>query len=353
MKLWQKVLRIGTLLALAMVFAPSKGRATSTSRESSRRIPASLATLREKSMKAGQSFPDVVLIEDVHSSPEVQGTIAALILYAHHRWDSRRVFIEGAFGEVGPPPYPLFSAERGELTANELLRRGQLSGGELAAALVAQSPNALRNFKLIGLEDRELYEKNLEIFKHMSALAPEVRQRLRERSATSREWNLWNRLLTLRLTPDEVTRLRQASRPTQEPILMQAIRLADLYYQVADARSHKFLERARKPVGSGPCLMVVGGYHTRLMTELLREHGMSFAVFVPRVTERLAQAPYQDQLKSDWSRLQWQKANPICRPKMDHLRRQLQHRRIDLEARLPEAEGANEMLGQRPHLNDL
>src|SRR5450759_300152 len=127
-------------------------------------LPPTMAEVKSGYFPPHQRQLHYVLIEDVHGLPEAQGKIAAILLYAHHHWGSDQAFVEGAFGRIGPPPFPIFSVDRGDLTANDLLRRGLFSGGVLAAALAYASPSGQRpSLDVVGMDDPSLYRRQLEV----------------------------------------------------------------------------------------------------------------------------------------------------------------------------------------------
>jgi len=244
-----------------------------------------------------------VLIEDVHSHPEAQGKIAALILYAHDHWGTRQVLVEGAFGEVGPPPFPIFSVERGQLSANELLRRGQLSGGELSAALVSHSSDKTP-FKVIGIDDPQLYRCQLDAYHALVEIQNPALQHLKHyySRASIQRWRLVWRLLELRLSPqDYQAYLRGNQVKFQDPLLRHAIHLAEMYYRSADQRSHQFLQRAPALTSEVPCLIVVGGFHMPVLMQTLRSRKKTFLVLKLHTTEAGSGALYRERLTESFN----------------------------------------------------
>src|SRR6185437_6634946 len=101
-------------------------------------IPSFIARPVDRNTPA-HGLPDFILIQDVHDHAEVQGHIAALLLYAHHAWGVRAAFVEGAFSAVDTAALP----------------EENLSGPEQAARMVPDG-----GLRLIGLEDPDVYRRN-------------------------------------------------------------------------------------------------------------------------------------------------------------------------------------------------
>lgn len=286
-------------------------------------IPLSMATVQE-SYKGNSKLllPEYILIEDIHSHPEAQGKIAALILYAHHHLRSQRVLVEGAFAEVGPPPFPMFTVERGQLSANELLRRGQLSGGELGAALISHSEDS-SHFKVIGVDDRQLYRRQLESYQSLMALQPTALRQLRKRYflMSSRQRDLLTHLLELKLSPGEYDMyLRVAKDKEGNSSLSRAIHLAESYYRLADLRSYRFLQRAPALVPGQPCMIVVGGFHMPAMTQELKRQKKSFVLLTPHITQSDPGNLYKDRLRESYQATHRPSSGGLCSSALASLR---------------------------------
>jgi hypothetical protein len=289
--------------------------------------------VREGYVPRGQKLLHYVLIEDIHDNPEAQGKIAAILLYAHHHWGCPVAFVEGAFGPVGPPPFPLFTAVRGEQSVNELLRRGLFSGGELAAALASQEAHEEQApFHVVGMDDPDLYRHQLEIYEELSGIQDKALERLNGYvgSGETRAVRFWRRLIALRMTPSDYRAYRLMGRPKlSDPLLARAIGLGENYYQLTDLRSEHFAQRTRERQGNAPCLLVLGGFHVSVLARMLRERKESFVVLAPRVTSSGLHARYQDCLLKSLEVLNRFPAGSPYGPSVSFLRLNLERKQIE------------------------
>jgi len=269
-------------------------------------VPPEMAQVKDSYVPHGQKFLHYVLIEDAHESPEAQGKIAAILLYAHHHWGSRQAFIEGAFGPIGPPPFPIFTPERGERSITELLRDGLFSAGELAAALASQLPeNSARRLLVKGMDDPFLYRQQLEAFEDLASLRDRALWELRQFPVTPAEKEDLRTLINLRMSPTSYhqylcTRRQLAGGST----LAWAINRAEVYYRLTERRSRAFAETVRERLGNAPSLLVMGGFHTPVITGILKERGESFIVLSPHLTQKGRPDLYQHCLARTFQSLQ-------------------------------------------------
>jgi hypothetical protein len=249
-------------------------------------VPADMAIVKDGYVPRGQRFLHYVLIEDAHESAEAQGKIAAIVLYAHHHWGSRQAFIEGAFGPIGPPPFPIFTPERGDRGMTELLQQGLISAGELAAAL-SSAPDG-ESFTVEGMDHPLLYRRQLEALVELSALRGRAIKQLGKASAmlSPGQKHSFRRLLELRMTPADYRDYLWTLHPSfHDPDLARAINRAEAYYRLTDLRSEIFVRRTQERIGNGPCLLIMGGFHTPRIARMLRERGESFVILTPRLTQ--------------------------------------------------------------------
>ena len=271
-------------------------------------IPALTADVGDRYWPDATHLPKFVLIEDMHSHPEAQGKIAAILLYAHHRWHSRAVFIEGAFAEVGPPPFPMFSPERGERSANELLQYGRLTGAELAAALTSVDTHPAKNqLRVFGMDEKTLYAKQLQAYDLVNEMRPKALRHLRQYGGgrPEQEISLTRQLLQLRLSPTDYDRYTHLHRIWHDPTLFRAIAAAQSYYELTYARSDMFLKRATAVKLSAPCLMVMGGFHAPAVAKALKRRGLSYVVLVPRITQQAPALAYYNSMRESSEKF-WQ-----------------------------------------------
>ena len=277
-------------------------------------VPPDLATISSAFLPDSSSAPEFILIQDVHHHAEVQGKIANLILYGYDHWGARRVFMEGAFSKVDLTVFHRLPENERQPLLKRLILEGNLSGPELAAVMVLErewrDPPSWP-LQLLGMEDARLYTENLIFFRD---LCHQREGALRELDSLRRlndgmnlpqpnilgnELALAQSLLELKLTPQEYDLYRSArSALPNSPQLAPALKLAETFYDLVNQRSTAFIkESLRKlPAGNGPRVLVVGGFHTTLMTQRLREEGISFVVLSPTITQSEDHKAYEKRL---------------------------------------------------------
>ncbi len=252
-------------------------------------IPASIAKVTDGVLAAGEKLPEFLLVQDVHRHPEVQGNIAALVLYGSHHWGLQDVYLEGAEAGARVGIFP----ERSTGSLREAVQSGLLSGAEMAAALEPDSPLELR-----GLEDPELYRENVEAYEHSERLREPALRELNTaqfiRKSLDLETDILSdeekarliKMLELRLKPaDHASFEKNPYAAPGSSELNEAIQAAETFYALADQRSAAFLKNAQFPSRGAPRLLVVGGFHTEKMASLLRREGRSFAILSPHITQ--------------------------------------------------------------------
>ena len=283
------VVVLGTLSLIPMMLQASPAPTDLNAIQSALGVPLSIAKVSDGVLAPGQRLPDLILVQDIHRHPEVQGDIAAILLYGSHHWDLKEVYLEGADAQA-EVTRPMSNDMK---SIREALHEGTLSGAEMAVALEPVSP-----LEFHGLEDATLYRENVEAYELVEQLRkPALREldtvRLFEKSLDvetgspgSKSWVLLQRLLELRLKPAE--RLAYLVDPYRGPntsALYNAVQAADKFYALADQRSQVFLKNMPSVSGGAPQLLIVGGYHTDGMARELRQQGRSFAVLSPHVTQ--------------------------------------------------------------------
>jgi len=252
-------------------------------------IPTSIAKVSDGQTLSTTKIPEIILVQDVHRHPEVQGHIAALILQGSRHWGLKSIYLEGASANtlVARP------VEHDMTSLRDALNDGRLSGAEMAMALEPDSP-----LEVHGLEDPDLYRANVAAYEQVDALKDAALQELEtarllesgldldEVSPINDQWTLLQRMLQLHLKPAEYSAyLDHKYVGLEGSALTDAIRAAESFYTFADERSRVFLKNLAAASGEGPKLLVVGGYHTAMMAEELRKQGISFAVLTPGVTQ--------------------------------------------------------------------
>jgi hypothetical protein len=252
-------------------------------------VPASIAKVTDGVLPYGGGVPDVILVQDIHRHPEVQGHIAALLLYGSHHWGLKDVYLEGAQASA-PVSLP---ADHTSLSFYDALQEGHLSGAEMAVALEPDSP-----VRLHGLEDPALYRENVAAYEAVERLRAPALQEIEtarffqnsldfmSSSQSTDHWVRLQRMLQLRLKPaDHAAYINDPYQGQEGSVLKQAVTAAERFYALADQRSETFLNNLSSAAMGGPQLVVVGGYHTSRMAQELRREGRSFAVLSPNVTQ--------------------------------------------------------------------
>jgi hypothetical protein len=313
-------------MCVLQIFFSGLGMFQNVQAESTFTVPPNLANLSSAYLPDPSRLPEFILIQDVHRHPEVQGKIANLILFGYAHWGARRVFMEGAFSKVDLTVFHRLPENARHALLKRLMSDGNISGAEFAAVTVMEEE--WRNppvwpLQLLGMEDARLYGENLQTFRD---LLGQRENALRELDSLRRlndemqlpqpnilgdELALARSLLLLRLTPQEYE-LYLAARGAlpDSPQLRPALRLAEKFYDVVNKRSSAFIKEASRklPAGSGPRVLVAGGFHTAFMARQLREEGVSFVVLSPTITQSEDHKTYEKDLLDsvgtlDFSRL--------------------------------------------------
>lgn len=201
---------------------------------------------------SGQT-PEIILIQDVHRHPEAQQHIRAMIVSAMTRLGVGDIFLEGAW-----------------------------TNGQTA------------DYEFSGLEDQDTYRANVAAYEAVEKDRDEALQEidtaeLFENTLDANDTPSWpqiKRLVELRLKPAEyAVYIQHPFRPATKSALARAAQAAEHFYELANRRSDIFLAKVREHHGSGPQVLVVGGFHTVGMAEKLRQEGISYVVLAPRITQ--------------------------------------------------------------------
>lgn len=97
----------------------------------------------------------VINIQDLHCNPSAQYNIAKIIDFFTERYEIEDIYIEGGIGKIDLGWINNVNEERREDLLKTLIDSGQMTGAEYFA--LRKNKNSLK-----GLEDKELYEKNIE-----------------------------------------------------------------------------------------------------------------------------------------------------------------------------------------------
>lgn len=267
-------------------------------------VSSSLALVTDACVYPPRSVPSIILIQDVHKHPEVQSHIASLIVSGYERWGASKVFLEGAVSRVDMTVFHRLPDITRTAMLGRLVLSGDLSGPETAAVMIMEKEwrnPPVSPFELVGMEQGKLYRENLQAFKNVvtqrdAALYELNRIRHLQESLPippstrmTQQLDRTEALIRLKLSPAEFSEYQeQRSATPSSPVLDPVLRSAERFYQLADVRSRVFIDEiSRKyPASVGPKIVVVGGYHTAMMTAQLRRMSKSFVVLTPRLTQR-------------------------------------------------------------------
>jgi hypothetical protein len=212
-------------------------------------------------------LPDYILIQDVHSHAEAQTRIATLLQKGWAEWGVSTTYIEGAFCAID---------------SDEIMKTDTPSGAELALREIPATK--AHPFQLIGMESPELYRENVAAYADV----------MEGRDAALMELSAYDssgvaaltKLLNLRVTPAERAQaMSKVSSFRLSPDADKTIKAAERFYEVADKRSLVFLANVEQDHAGGPHVLVMGGFHTRLVCDQLRRQGKSFVVLSPTLQQ--------------------------------------------------------------------
>src|SRR4029077_12608784 len=98
------------------------------------------------------------------------------------------------------------------------------------------------------------------------------------------------KLLALKLVDHEWAQYKahRAWTPQGSATFRKAVGHAEPLYTAAEARNGAMADNLINQLGSGPSVLVTGGFHTNSIAHILKEHRIAFAVVTPLV-DRLDQ----------------------------------------------------------------
>jgi hypothetical protein len=220
-------------------------------------------------------------------------------MQAHVRWGIESIFLEGAFTPLELSGYRSLGQSLDSRQLRDKLEKGQWTGAEWAAANLTDP-----DLRLLGMEDTALYRQaldaSLEVQRHQARALEELDSMRRHWSGhgikmTADDWKRMEHLLQLKARPQEMALYHRAAIVFPDE-LAHALDQAESFYRLADARSDVFVKRIGMP--DKPVAVVVGGFHTTAMAQLLREQNISYVVVTPRVTEAPDPALYRARLQA-------------------------------------------------------
>lgn len=258
-------------------------------------IPTFIAEVCQTNLREANDRPDVILVQDVHRHEEVQGHIAAMLLYGAHQWDLDKIYVEGVM--QGEPWRP---------TARKI------TGAEIALALEPTLP-----VRFFGLEDPALYRAHVAAYRNVNDLRKSALREMKTARVLGTGFDLApgahdeesesliRKLLALRLKPsDYASYLTRKRSPPSSAALAEGIRQAEHFYALADERSRLFGRLLAQNEHGQTALAVVGGFHTALIAQELEARGVTYVVLQPRVTQSGYDANYEEGLQQTVSALE-------------------------------------------------
>lgn len=117
---------------------------------------------RVEDVAYGSTGKTVILIRDIHAHYDAQKSIARILEYLNSTYAIGNCYVEGFSGVMDMMPFTRFPFEKiRRNVCEEYLEIGKITGEEY---LAVTAPGVMR---IHGLEDRGLYEKNLEVFRNV------------------------------------------------------------------------------------------------------------------------------------------------------------------------------------------
>ncbi len=254
--------------------------------------------------------PDVILIQDLHANRSVQFAISKILkTLKGMNLLPNRIAVEGQEGPVDVSAMQkIGDAKSRTQAADYLIRQGEMPGDFHYVVTEGEG-------SLYGIETMPLYQSALDFF----AKSYQARMALREnlsilRGALQRvnketpmartnaaeldnEIAAVEQLANLDLTPEEfgpavknasaaLLHLQQALPKDEANTLLMPVSAAIDYYVVALMRDKELFKNSLKLRAldhQTTTVMVVGGFHTDGITQLLKQQGLSYAVISPNV----------------------------------------------------------------------
>ncbi|PIQ86579.1 MAG: hypothetical protein COV74_04165 [Candidatus Omnitrophica bacterium CG11_big_fil_rev_8_21_14_0_20_45_26] len=127
-------------------------------------IPSELGMIKEIHF-SNSNKPLIIHIEDAHSQSDAQKKMELLLEHLKNTYDIRTLFLEGAFhGKVSPEWLQFFQDKAlNQAVVNELFEKGEVTGP--ARFLLNQASDV----KAFGVEEKTLYQEDLETFRQVYA----------------------------------------------------------------------------------------------------------------------------------------------------------------------------------------
>jgi len=262
-------------------------------------LPENLARVTDVRWDSSQTVPTYILVQDMHTHPQVQSRIASLIVHGYQAWGVKKVFVEGAFTPLDLTVFHRIPDSTKSLLMERLVKDGELSGPEFAAVVLMDREwrdPPVSPFQTFGMEDPTLYRDNMLAYRSVLAHRERALEailairrlhaaiQLLDTSPMSTQLSRVEALIRLKLTPSEYEAyLKTKAQTPTSPDLTPALKAAEEFYRLVQLRSRVFLMQASRtvPASAGPRVLVVGGFHTAAMADILRRSKASYVVLSP------------------------------------------------------------------------
>ncbi len=137
-------------------------------------IPQNLASIEDIYEAPAKADPSLILhIQNLHGNYEAQAQIKKLLDYLYKTYAFKLIFVEGAAEKLNADYLRLFSdAKQNSELADYLTQKGQLTGPEF---YLVDGP---KDVEAVGIEQADLYRKNLEAFRKVYSFKAEIDKKL-------------------------------------------------------------------------------------------------------------------------------------------------------------------------------
>ena len=165
-------------LLLPLTIAPLSLRSETPATDPAASLPLSTLAVPEELGKVQERFVGhgsrtIIQIQDVHAHTVAQQNIAAMLERLRTMFGVQKVALEGAWSATSlPKSHAIPTSREKQLLAGTLLEDDRISGPVFAAIM---SPDPIM---LVGIEEKELYEKNRGIFLAHLGKAKEIEEKL-------------------------------------------------------------------------------------------------------------------------------------------------------------------------------
>lgn len=245
----------------------------------------------------GNSGKQIYILEDIHGDYQVQLSHVKVLTQLIKRCGLQLVATEGATGYICSLPLEngsLFSSER-LAAANTLLQNNQLNAAYLIQTLTGQ------NLTVVGVEGKKSYALHLQIAQKIAGQNDAVQKELNKIAPFAKNGELayLKKVFSLRANRAIVDDWKTnpflgklqgllASLPAalqiNQPLLEKQAKAVEAYYSAALARDAALAENTLDRMGleqANVAALIVGGFHTQGITEILRQNGISYTVLTP------------------------------------------------------------------------